>query len=65
MARLAVSLVKEGGSIFMMTYHGAQKVVNNYNVMAPVKAALEATCRYLAYELGARRFASMPSHQVR
>ena len=37
-----------------MSYHGATKVVPNYNVMGPVKAALEATCRYLAYELGPR-----------
>ena len=38
-----------------MSYHGAQKVVPNYNVMGPVKAALEATCRYLAYELGPKK----------
>ena len=38
-----------------MSYHGAQKVVSNYNVMGPVKAALEASCRYLAYELGEKR----------
>lgn len=37
-----------------MSYHGANKVVPNYNVMGPVKAALEAACRYLAYELGPR-----------
>jgi enoyl-[acyl-carrier protein] reductase I len=41
--------------MFAMTYHGAQKVVANYNVMGPVKAALEASCRYLAYELGPRK----------
>ena len=35
-----------------MSYYGATKVVPNYNVMGPVKAALEAACRYLAYELG-------------
>ena len=55
MARLAAPLMKQGGSIFTMTYHGAQKVVNNYNVMGPVKAALEASCRYLAYELGPKK----------
>jgi enoyl-[acyl-carrier protein] reductase I len=55
MARLAAPLMKEGGSMFTMTYHGAQKVVNNYNVMGPVKAALEASCRYLAYELGSKK----------
>lgn len=52
MARLAAPLMDEGGSMFAMSYHGAQKVVPNYNVMGPVKAALEASCRYLAYELG-------------
>ena len=38
-----------------MSYHGARKVVPNYNVMGPVKAALEASCRYLAYELGKQK----------
>jgi enoyl-[acyl-carrier protein] reductase I len=52
MAKLAAPLMNEGGSMFAMSYHGAQKVVPNYNVMGPVKAALEASCRYLAYELG-------------
>jgi enoyl-[acyl-carrier protein] reductase I len=52
MARLAAPLMAEGGTMFAMSYHGAQKVVPNYNVMGPVKAALEAACRYLAYELG-------------
>jgi enoyl-[acyl-carrier protein] reductase I len=52
MARLAAPLMTEGGAMFAMSYHGAQKVVPNYNVMGPVKAALEAACRYLAYELG-------------
>ncbi|MGW8269312.1 MAG: enoyl-ACP reductase FabI [Burkholderiales bacterium] len=52
MARLAAPLMNNGGSLFAMSYHGAQKVVANYNVMGPVKAALEAVCRYLAYELG-------------
>jgi len=54
MARLAAPLMTEGGAMFAMSYHGAQKVVPNYNVMGPVKAALEASCRYLAYELGAK-----------
>jgi enoyl-[acyl-carrier protein] reductase I len=54
MARLAAPLMNEGGSMFAMSYHGAQKVVPNYNVMGPVKAALEACCRYLAYELGSK-----------
>lgn len=55
MARLAVPLMKDGGTMFAMSYHGARKVVANYNVMGPVKAALEAVCRYLAYELGPRK----------
>ena len=52
MARLAAPLMKEGGTMMAMSYHGAQKVVSSYNVMGPVKAALEACCRYLAFELG-------------
>ena len=52
MARLAAPLMKHGGTMFAMSYHGANKVVPNYNVMGPVKAALEACARYLAYELG-------------
>lgn len=55
MARLAAPLMTGGGAMFAMSYHGAQKVVPNYNVMGPVKAALEAACRYLAYELGHRK----------
>jgi len=54
MAKLAAPLMDEGGAMFAMSYHGAQKVVPNYNVMGPVKAALEAACRYLAYELGSQ-----------
>jgi enoyl-[acyl-carrier protein] reductase I len=54
LAKLAAPLMKDGGTLFAMSYHGAQKVVANYNVMGPVKAALEAACRYLAYELGPR-----------
>ncbi|ACK51631.1 short-chain dehydrogenase/reductase SDR [Methylocella silvestris BL2] len=52
MAKLAAPLMSEGGTMFAMTYLGANCVVPNYNVMGPVKAALEASCRYLAYELG-------------
>ncbi|MFO1379685.1 MAG: enoyl-ACP reductase FabI [Chitinivorax sp.] len=55
MARLAAPLMVDGGSMFAMSYYGAQKVVPNYNLMGPVKAALEASCRYLAYELGHRK----------
>ena len=52
MARLAAPLMTEGGALFAMSYYGANKVVPNYNVMGPVKAALESSVRYLAYELG-------------
>jgi enoyl-[acyl-carrier protein] reductase I len=52
MARLAAPMMTEGGTMFAMSYYGANKVVPTYSVMGPVKAALEACCRYLAYELG-------------
>jgi enoyl-[acyl-carrier protein] reductase I len=54
MALWAAPLMKEGGTLFAMSYYGANKVVSNYNVMGPVKAALEASARYLAFELGPR-----------
>ncbi len=60
MARLAAPLMTDGGTMFAMSYHGAQKVVTNYNVMGPIKAALEAACRYLAYELGPRKIRVHP-----
>ena len=52
LARAARPLMKEGGSIVSMTYYGAEKVVPNYNVMGVAKAALEASTRYLAWDLG-------------
>jgi enoyl-[acyl-carrier protein] reductase I len=52
MAKLATPLMTQGGTMFAMSYYGADRVVPNYNVMGPVKAALESACRYLAYELG-------------
>ena len=52
MARLAAPLMTDGGTMFAMSYLGANRVVPNYNVMGPVEAALEAACRYLAFELG-------------
>ncbi len=52
MAKLAEPLMKDGGTLFTMSYYGAEKVVENYNVMGPVKAALEASTRYLSAELG-------------
>ena len=50
----AQPLMKEGGSIITLTYYGAEKVVPHYNVMGVAKAALEASVRYLAEDLGAR-----------
>lgn len=52
MARLAEPLMSAGGTLLTMTYIGAERVIPNYNVMGPVKAAMEAAVRYLAYELG-------------
>ena len=51
-ARAARPLMSAGGSIITMTYYGAEKVVPKYNVMGVAKAALEASVRYLAYDLG-------------
>jgi enoyl-[acyl-carrier protein] reductase I len=55
LAREAAPLMTEGGSILSMTYYGSQKVVAHYNVMGVAKAALEASTRYLAYDLGPRK----------
>ncbi|ACB93857.1 enoyl-ACP reductase FabI [Beijerinckia indica] len=52
MAHLAEPLMPNGGTLFTMTYYGAHKVIENYNIMGPVKAALEAVAQYLAAELG-------------
>ena len=52
MAKLAEPLMKDGGTLSTMTYYGSQMVVENYNIMGPVKAALESATRYLAAELG-------------
>ena len=52
MAHLAEPLMKNGGTLFTMTYYGSQMVVQNYNVMGVAKAALEAAVRYMAAELG-------------
>ena len=53
-ARAAVPLMTEGGSILTLTYYGSTKVFPNYNVMGVAKAALEATVRYLAASLGSQ-----------
>jgi enoyl-[acyl-carrier protein] reductase I len=52
MARLAAPLMSGEGTLVAMSYYGANKVIPNYAVMGPVKAALESVVRYLAYELG-------------
>jgi enoyl-[acyl-carrier protein] reductase I len=52
LAKAAEPLMKDGGCILTMSYYGAEKVIDNYNIMGPVKAALEATVRSLAVELG-------------
>jgi len=52
MAHLAEPLMKRGGTMFTMTYYGSQMVVQNYNIMGVAKAALEATVRYIAAEVG-------------
>src|SRR5438105_6300323 len=55
LARAAAPLMTEGGSIVTMTFHGAEKVYQGYNVMGVAKAALESSVRYLAADLGARK----------
>ena len=52
MAHLAEPLMRNGGTLFTMTYYGSQMVVKNYNIMGVAKAALESAVRYLAAELG-------------
>jgi enoyl-[acyl-carrier protein] reductase I len=55
LAQAAQPLMRAGGSMITLTYYGAEKVVPHYNVMGVAKAALEATVRYLAYDLGAQQ----------
>ncbi|WP_213736928.1 enoyl-ACP reductase FabI [Bradyrhizobium sp. dw_411] len=52
MARLAEPLMKQGGCLLTVTFYGSEKVVEDYNLMGPVKAALESSVRYMAAELG-------------
>ncbi|GBG03011.1 enoyl-[acyl-carrier-protein] reductase [NADH] [Azospira sp. I13] len=52
MAKLAEPLMSDGGALLTMSYLGADEVVDNYGMMGPVKAALQASTRYLATELG-------------
>jgi enoyl-[acyl-carrier protein] reductase I len=55
LARGAAPLMTDGGSIVAMSYYGSQKVVPHYNVMGVAKASLEASTRYLAYDLGPKK----------
>jgi len=55
LARAAAPLMTGGGSMIAMSYYGAEKVVPHYNVMGVAKAALEASTRYLAYDLGPKK----------
>jgi enoyl-[acyl-carrier protein] reductase I len=55
LSRAAEPLMTEGGSIIAMSYYGAEKVVPHYNVMGVAKASLEASTRYLAYDLGPKK----------
>lgn len=55
LSRAAAPLMADGGSIVAMSYYGAEKVVPHYNVMGVAKASLEASTRYLAYDLGPKK----------
>ena len=55
LAQRAAPMMTNGGSIVAMTYYGAEKVVPHYNVMGVAKASLEASTRYLAYDLGPKK----------
>lgn len=55
MAKLAEPLMESGGSLMTLTYYGAEKIVEHYNLMGTVKAALESSVRYLAHELGPKK----------
>lgn len=55
LTRAVEPLMTEGGSVIAMSYYGAEKVVPNYNMMGVAKAALEATTRYLAWDLGSQK----------
>ena len=55
MARLATPLMTDGGCLLTVSFYGADRVVENYNLMGPVKAALESSVRYIAADLAERR----------
>lgn len=64
MAKLAEPLLDKGGSLMTLSYYGAEKVIDHYNVMGPVKAALESSVRYLAHELGPKGIQISASHHI-
>ncbi|MGZ3241998.1 MAG: enoyl-ACP reductase FabI [Burkholderiaceae bacterium] len=55
MARLAEPMMKQGGCLLTVTFYGSEKVVEHYDLMGPVKAALESSVRYMAAELGGKK----------
>ncbi len=55
MAKMALPLMTDGGSLMTVSFYGAERAVDHYNLMGPVKAALESSVRYLAADLAARR----------
>ena len=55
LAQRAVPLMTDGGSIVALTYYGAEKVIPRYNIMGVAKAALEASIRYLAFDIGPKK----------
>src|SRR6202022_1077021 len=61
LTRRAEELMTRGGTIFAMSYHGANEVIENYGIMGPVKAALESAGRYLAVQLGPK---GIPGHAI-
>jgi enoyl-[acyl-carrier protein] reductase I len=61
MARLAEPLMPDGGCLLTVTFYGSERVVANYNLMGPVKAALESAVRYTAAELGSK---SIRAHAI-
>lgn len=60
LAKRAAALMPNGGAMVTLTYYGAEKVTPNYNVMGVAKAGLEATTRYLAWDLGKEKIGSTP-----
>ena len=61
MAKLAEPLMKDGGCLLTVTFYGSERVVEHYNLMGPVKAALESAVRYMAAELGPK---GIPGHAI-